>query len=221
MSFLKKFWTDRSYCDLIAHTLADMEQITFPMARSREFDIRTALDQAMMVFWNQGFKGSSLQDLIRAMGISKSSFYETFGSKRELFLATIKRFRDSRAIYNRPEFKADLPVKTVISGLFDFIIDSVIDRQLGCMFGRCALEFFGSDDEVTKQIASGVSHLEVALCQLIERGQASGEISADKDPLILARQLTTTFYGLQVLANAGPERQALKAVAAAALKILD
>ena len=175
----------------------------------------------MLVFWNQGYKGSSLQDLIGAMGISKSSFYETFGNKRALFLATLKHFDATRAIYNREEFQAGLPVKEILSKLFQITIDSVIDDRLGCMFGRSALEFFGHDEAVTQQIATGVNRLEKAFRQLIERGQASGEIASKHDARMLARQLTATFYGLQVMANAGPDREALKRVAAATISLLE
>ena len=49
------------------------------MARPREFDEEKALDQAMRLFWTQGYQGTSLHDLLQTMGISKSSFYETFG----------------------------------------------------------------------------------------------------------------------------------------------
>ncbi len=62
------------------------------MARPREFNEEKALDRAMRVFWTQGYEGTSLHDLLGAMGISKSSFYETFGSKRDLFMRSLEHF---------------------------------------------------------------------------------------------------------------------------------
>ena len=59
------------------------------MGRPKEFDVEEALSSAMNVFWSQGFKAASLSDLTTSMKISKSSFYETFGSKHDLFLSTI------------------------------------------------------------------------------------------------------------------------------------
>ena len=47
----------------------------------------------MNVFWRQGYEASSLQDLISAMGLSKSSFYQSFESKQALFKRCIKFYR--------------------------------------------------------------------------------------------------------------------------------
>ena len=64
------------------------------MARPREFDELEALDQATKVFWTHGYNGTSLVDLTNAMGISKSSFYDTFGGKRDLYLKTLDYFTE-------------------------------------------------------------------------------------------------------------------------------
>ncbi|MCH7554884.1 MAG: TetR family transcriptional regulator, partial [Proteobacteria bacterium] len=65
---------------------------TFSFARPREFDTTQALDRAMRVFWAQGYDATSLCDLLCAMGLSKSSLYETFGSKHELYLAALDHY---------------------------------------------------------------------------------------------------------------------------------
>ena len=62
------------------------------MARPREFDANDALEQAMQVFWDKGYQSASLNALTEAMGISKSSFYEAFGSKHELYLSALEHY---------------------------------------------------------------------------------------------------------------------------------
>ena len=62
------------------------------MARPREFDIDQALDRAMGVFWEKGYEGASLQDLLEAMKIARGSLYKAFDDKRGIYLASLDRY---------------------------------------------------------------------------------------------------------------------------------
>jgi len=53
--------------------------------RPKSFDRAAALHQAVELFWERGYEGASFDDLIAAMGISPSSFYNAFGSKERLY----------------------------------------------------------------------------------------------------------------------------------------
>jgi TetR/AcrR family transcriptional repressor of nem operon len=53
------------------------------MARSKEFDPARALDKAMRLFWRSGYENTSLEALLKEMGIAKQSLYDTFGDKTQ------------------------------------------------------------------------------------------------------------------------------------------
>ena len=55
------------------------------MPRTKLFDEKNALKQALDLFWEKGYEATSLSDLTNELGIGKGSFYDTFGSKRNLF----------------------------------------------------------------------------------------------------------------------------------------
>ena len=63
------------------------------MARPKEFDPQLALGKAMNVFWSAGYEGASLDRLLKEMGISKQSLYDTFGDKRSLYLQALAYYR--------------------------------------------------------------------------------------------------------------------------------
>src|SRR5215468_3840815 len=62
------------------------------MARPREFDVDDALDRATQVFWSRGYEGTSVQDLVDALGVNRASLYSTFGDKAQLFAAVLERY---------------------------------------------------------------------------------------------------------------------------------
>ena len=72
------------------------------MARQKEFDRDEVLHKAMEVFWMRGYEGTSIQDLVKYMGINRQSIYDTFGDKHTLFLQSLDRYREiqSRKVFD-------------------------------------------------------------------------------------------------------------------------
>lgn len=60
------------------------------MARTKTFDEVQVLEKAQAIFWCKGYNGTSMQDLVDGLGISRSSLYDTYTDKRELFLIALK-----------------------------------------------------------------------------------------------------------------------------------
>ena len=80
------------------------------MPWEKQFDVDAALDRAMEGFWSRGYAASSTQDLLGRMGINRGSLYDTFGSKRALFLAALRRYE---AAYQRPKIAADTTARSM------------------------------------------------------------------------------------------------------------
>jgi TetR/AcrR family transcriptional repressor of nem operon len=191
------------------------------MVRPREFETQTAVDQALGVFQRKGYKGSSLHDLISAMNISKSSFYETFGSKHELFLTTLARFHETRAVYCFIDPMSNIPAKSIIIDIFKGVIESVKEGKGGCIFGSCAIEFSDTDPELTIQISNGIKRLEQLFYQILIHGQKNKEISDKHNIRASAQLLTTTFYGLQVMANTSLHKDELDRIVLQSVAMLE
>lgn len=60
--------------------------------RPREFDHASVLDAAVDVFWRRGFGATSMRELETELGISQSSIYNAYGSKRRLLEAALDRY---------------------------------------------------------------------------------------------------------------------------------
>jgi AcrR family transcriptional regulator len=62
----------------------------------KQFDREEALSRAVDVFWEQGYLGTSIEDLLEAMELSRSSMYATFGDKKVLFLEALQVWIDEQ-----------------------------------------------------------------------------------------------------------------------------
>src|SRR4029077_18179760 len=62
------------------------------IGRPRSFDVDEALDAALVVFWRQGYEGTTLTDLSAAMGINRPALYAAFESKKALLVRAIDRY---------------------------------------------------------------------------------------------------------------------------------
>src|SRR5712692_11429413 len=63
------------------------------MPRPRSFDEDAVLDQAVQLFWERGYEGTSLADLETHIGLGRQSLYNAFGDKQTLFLKALERYQ--------------------------------------------------------------------------------------------------------------------------------
>jgi TetR/AcrR family transcriptional repressor of nem operon len=193
------------------------------MARPREFDVNAALERAMDVFWSKGYEATSLDDLCEATGLSRSSFYATFGNKRDLLLQTVDRYVERRT----PNIEAVLArqpnVYEGIAALLREFIDQIVSGagRRGCFLGNCAAELPRSDRTALARVRRGLARTEGTFRQALARAEARGELPVGADVDALARFLTASFQGLRLVGKVNPDRAALEDIAATILRCLD
>lgn len=181
----------------------------------------------MQVFWAKGYESASLCDLIEAMGLSKSSFYDTFGGKNELFIATLDRYRDTvLAGFTgklRSRIEALNSARAAIEEVFAMTVKAASGAEdlRGCYLGNCAVEMSCEDPVAAARIRAGMKATEKAFHDAVLTGQEQGEIAATHDPRALARSLTSSLNGLRVMAKVKPGKETLHDIARLALTVLD
>jgi TetR/AcrR family transcriptional repressor of nem operon len=184
------------------------------MARPKAFHPTAALDCALEVFWQHGYEGTSLQALLQAMRLSKSSFYETFGSKHALYLAAIDRYRATTfAQYVRLLREQDDGRQAIVDVFAALVtqLDCPQGRR-GCLMNNAAIESAPHDTATEARVREAQRALEDAFYGAVRRAQAQGQVALAKDPRALARFLTCAMSGLLVMAKMAPGREALEDV---------
>ena len=176
----------------------------------------------MDVFWCKGFEATSLADLLKATGLSKSSLYATFGGKRELFVAACDAYREERA-REMHQILVRAPAREAIEHFFRKIVTDAGngDTSRGCMSINQAVEMAPRDADIRTRVFQDFALIEGALALAIERGQAEGSVKNTKSALNLARLLVLGFPGLQVMVRAGGDKSLLDETLNLLLSILD
>ena len=87
--------------------------------RPRKFDTDEVLDEVINVFWELGYEGADTETLARRTGLTKPSLYNAFGSKEDLFVAAIHRYRQTRS---KSSFDALTQAKTPQEGIRDYYL---------------------------------------------------------------------------------------------------
>ncbi len=181
--------------------------------RPRTFDPDLVLENAMQLFWGQGYEATSLQDLLAATGLSKSSLYESFGNKQSLFEAAFTRYFETRArqMHERLE-QAESPLGFVRECLLSVFEDAQRTTPRGCMLVNVANEFSTRDPSVQRLIELATRRFHELFERAFTLAQASGEMSATRDPLELARYIHCVMSGLRTQTKSGLSRKELLTV---------
>jgi TetR/AcrR family transcriptional regulator, transcriptional repressor for nem operon len=191
------------------------------MARPREFDREDVLDEAIKVFSDHGFGGTSTDVLLEAMGISRQSMYDTFGDKRRLYLEALQRYSaGSVSKIIRSLNTARSPLKGLEAAMVDFASRPAAEAGLGCLGVSSTCEFGLSDREIAVANDASARTLRAALERAIADGKASGEIRSDVDVRTAAQFIGVTFSGMKVAARGGLSAGALRDIARIAIRSL-
>src|SRR5262249_40635764 len=132
------------------------------MARQREFDADAALGRAMEVFWSKGYEATSLDDLCEVTGLSRSSLYAAFGSKRNLLLRSVERYVEQRNPHLTAVLAQPGPVREAFAALASQFIDQIVagPGRRGCFLGNCAAELPRSDRTALARVKQGLAATE-------------------------------------------------------------
>jgi len=191
------------------------------MSRPQEFNTQEALSQAMQVFWRKGYEATSMADLLIATGLSKSSLYATFNSKREIFLAAFDDYRRSRA-KDMLKILSEGPARVTLEKFFQMAIsDAWTCNGQGCMSINQAVELATVDIEVANRVRGDFLGMEQVFSKTITRGQKEGSIKSSMTAPDLAKIFVVAFPGLQVMVRAGCEVDDIEKRLTSLLSVLD
>ncbi|WP_053070512.1 TetR/AcrR family transcriptional regulator [Alkalihalobacillus pseudalcaliphilus] len=170
------------------------------MARPTKFNRDEVLEKVMLVFWEKGYNDTSLEDLLSVTGLSKSSLYQAFGNKHELFLTAYHLYCNQQMETLQSILHADKQGLDAIIDFFTLITSATGDEKAkGCMTCNEAIELAPNDKQFQQLLEDEFLNVEKQLLTAVERGKKDGSISNPLDTQLVVRFLTAALQGVNVL----------------------
>ena len=180
----------------------------------------------MRTFWENGYEATTTQDLCDATGLGRSSIYNTFTSKHELFKRALLHYIEMTtatqlAILEDEGRSAPERLRALLAVVVDGEMASRRDgRSIGCLTVNTTVELGGRDPEAASLLERDRERRVTALRVVIAAGQRAGELASSRDPDALARYLNAVIAGMRVAGQGGADRAVLQSIACAALDAL-
>lgn len=193
------------------------------MARPREFDVREAMDAAMSTFWERGYEATSMDDLLKAMDLTKGSLYKAFGDKHNLFLLSLQDYLDRLfEKMNQSVQSADDPVQS-LSSLMG-LVEGLCCKQTtprGCFAVNTVVELSQRDEKASEILKKHLVRVEKLLAKAITSGQLSGDFRDDISAEHLAEALFVYIFGMLAQSRGIANQARTKRLSTFALAMLE
>lgn len=193
------------------------------MARPLEFNPQKAINEATEIFWARGYDATTLSDLLSAMSLSKSSFYQSFGSKHKLYEQCLQNYRQGITRKMLNDLQKAESARLFIEHLFNDIANEVSSKKgrWGCMIMNSASAKAPFDKDIHKIVNDGAKQFEEIFYRALRKAQDEGDISKEKNADKLASYLVSSRSGLLAMARAGVPISQLKTISDMTLSVLD
>jgi AcrR family transcriptional regulator len=178
------------------------------------------LDQALELFWRQGYEGTSIADLRNAIGITAPSLYAAFGSKEGLYRRVLEHYLAGLGRTLADALREEIDTYAAVKR---FLFESAQifagpENPRGCLIS-CAVPTCAPENRAVADIvASKRTGSLLTLRGRFQQAVKNGELPRDTDTEQLARFYGAIIQGMSIQALDGAGAKALRGIAETALK---
>lgn len=188
------------------------------MADVKHFDEAEALAAVEQLFWRRGSAATGIQDVVAATGLSRSSLYNAFGGKDELYAAAARRYLEHRSRPMFDQLAADGRGLAAVRTFFDRLLRMRLSGEYagwGCLMSNANAE--SPPESVRAVLSEHHAVLRNSLAAALKVAQGNGELRGGVEVEGAAELLTLLAYAINLRSRSGATRAQLKAAVTAAV----
>lgn len=154
------------------------------------------VESALVEFHARGFHNCSVEDITRAAGVPKGSFYNHFASKDALAIEALRQYQQ-RSVWRTTE-DAELAPLIRLRNRFEAMRDVLSERGYtrGCLIGNMGTELADLNPAIRDEVRASLDFRSATATELLRDAQLAGELSAHHDPDMLGPFLIDAWEGV-------------------------
>lgn len=176
---------------------------------------------AELLFWRRGVAATGIQDVVTATGLSRSSLYNAFGGKDELYARSLRRYLDQRSKPMFTRLAEDSRGLPAIADFFSRLIDIRCAGDFagwGCLISNAHLDQpSGAANDVLDDHQRALA---AAFRTVLETADHKAQVRPGVDLAATAEHLTLLAYAINLRSRAGESAVRLRTAVDAALTLL-
>ena len=148
------------------------------------------------------------------MNLSRSSLYQTFGSKQQLFERCLSQYGDWLAASMSKELEDAASGKSFIANMFMDIANTAEEPEgaKSCLMVNSANEFGQSNLAVAAVMSEKLQLIASVFIEAIQRAQREGDVSPQSDPAAITNYLMMSLAGLRTMVKSGADKSSTKSM---------
>lgn len=176
------------------------------------------LDQALLAFWRHGYAATSISSLRQVTGLGAKSLYDTFGGKRDMFLACLERYGETvlPMVFDQSDSRY-APLETLHRILETLVRVSPRGPARGCLLGVAAAAV-ENDPELSAAIRAYLDKIQASLAELLRSIPLKDNAPP---PAELASMLMTLLQGMHLISRVDGTRDHARVAVKTAMRLVE
>lgn len=193
------------------------------MPKTKQFDKDTVLGAAAGIFRQKGYNGTSIDDILNATGLSRSSLYDSFQDKHNLYLQSLEFYKAAGDKKIESLDQKDLnglqKLETMLNGVVEHLVENPNDN--GCLLVNAAAEMSKQCYKTSQVVCNSKSEVEDILTSWIEDAKEKKLLNLKKPSKVYGQFFYNTLCGLRVLSQTGSTKNEMSNVVRVALDTMN
>ncbi len=184
------------------------------MPKTETFDRNQVLERATQVFHQKGYNGTSMQDLVDATSLNRSSIYNSFGNKLNMFIEVLAYYQQINTTDFNQGLSQSYNANEAIKAIFDIHLYRILndDDRKGCLIVNCKSEMTNQEPLITSFMEKHQERMIAVLEDIVSKGQMEKVFNEKQTANQYALYLFTSIQGLQMTGILNKNKEDLKAL---------